>query len=513
MADEDWYRGEAWSTADREAFEAKLARARRASRPGYLRIKAIGLLDSRKKAKQLAGVQMLERIIRDYGDDQDAGSEAAGAHFALGHRCERQGEFMEAAEHYRATLRLEEGRNFSHGAEGALAALIAREPSLADHLDEAEALSVDPHGSRLLFRDGQLEWVLTRMRLAVRAGNADVASAYAYGAAWLIGHDEPMAPRHPMIGLIGEVDDATWQELVGVAAAGAAEAATPLVEDFRRPDGTVEWHWSLVSRIEERRDASNAAESDTTGHLSFDDAARPVLAELRAAGFVDAFDLHQFTSHKLPSAAAVKTAVPILLRWMHDAPNIEVRAACASGLGDTRARKLAALPVLDAFDALADPLISPPSGPVPDSLWDDLPERPELTEEQFALNRFKDRLGQALSKLARDEHFDRLEAIVRNPDHGGDRVYAFWALGDCKDPRVVDLLIEFVDDDDVGMKALHCLKSARSERAEPTLRRLAEQPKFKRGSPGSGLRNVQVEIAAKGLKKLEEARAAGRARP
>ena len=509
---EDWYRGDAWAPADRDAFFAKLGRARKENRPEYLRIKGSFLLESGDASTRAAGVELLEGLIRDYPEDDHDWSVSC-AHSDLARYYENAGDVARAVEYYRATLQLEAGKNFSHGTKNALASLIAREPSLAADSAEADELSAGSNDSGLIFRSGQFEWALTRMRLAVRAGEADRAAAYAYGLAWLIGHDGPMASRHPTIGLIGEVDDATWQELVRVAGVGDAEAATPLVEDFRRPDGSVEWDWSLVSRIEEDVADADAEVAEGGSALSFDDAARPVLEELRAAGCVDAFDLHVFTSRKLPSAGAVRTAAPILLKWMHAAESLEVRAACAEGLGDTRARKLAAIPVLDAFDALADPAISPPGPRVPDSLWDAPPKSPDRSAEIRALSGFKSGLGRALYRLARDEHFDRLAAIVRNPDHGSDRVYAFWALGYCKDPRVVDVLIELVDDEDVGMNALHCLKSARSERAEPTLRRLAGQLTLKRGTPGSGLRNVQIEIATKGLKKLEEARAAGRARP
>ncbi|MBJ7472206.1 MAG: hypothetical protein JHD16_12950, partial [Solirubrobacteraceae bacterium] len=449
---EDWYRGEAWGRTDREAFEARLARARPENRPEYLRIKAVYLLGSRKPSNKVAGAELMQRIIRDYGDLPEHASEVAGAHVELARLCVSSGDVVQAAGHYRACLRAEEGRNFSHGAESELAELIVREPELAGCLDEARGLVDDARAAEFFARSQQFAWALTRARLAALDGAPDLAAAFASGALWLFRNDHPITTRHPGIGAIEAIDRATYDELQQLVAAGSAEVASPLVADYRRADGTIEWEWSLVRRLGQTADPQ-AQPSQAVGNLddSADDAARPVLAELRAAGFDDAFDLFTWTHQKRASAAEVKAAVPILLRWMREATNFDVRAACAFGLKDPRARKLAADAVVEAFDELSDPAISPAHQPMPESLWDEPSEGPQLSPREYARRRYKSDLGQAMSTLARDPQFDRLARIVRNPDHATHRVYAFWALDYVKDPAVVDLMLDLVDDEHVGL--------------------------------------------------------------
>ncbi len=513
---DDWYRNDAWGRRDRDDFEARLARARPGNREQYLRIKGLHLLESRRGARRKAGVELLERLIRDY---PDAASEVAGAHYLLAAHHEAAGDVHRAADHYRASTEAERGRNHCHGGPLALASLIAREPSLVSVSEEAEQLLASDVPS--IMCDQQFTWALAKARLASRRGASAEAAAYASGALWLFGHDHGVSSRHPDVGLIGEIPRRDYDELVAFAAAGDAEAFTPLVEEYRRADESVEWDWNLVRRMTAGAEATSGEsvtgeaphEPPEGGWLSFDAAARPVLQELRAAGFDDVFDLWAWTGAKLASAAEVRRAAPILVKWLADADNLDVRAAMAMGLRDPRARKLAAVPVLDAFDALDDPEIGTTVSP--------------RTDEIAGQRRLKNALGNAMASLARDEHLDRLEAIIRNPRHGSDRGLAFWALNYCKAPRVVELLIEMVDDPDIGINALHSLKSARSERAEPVLRRLAAQQPLPRKHPSVDRyseefldlerdhhrRDLEIALAKAGLKKLEAARAAGRARP
>lgn len=503
---DDWFRSDAWGQRERGDFEARLARARPGNREQYLRIKGLHLLESPRGSRRKAGVELLERLIRDY---PDAASEVAGAHDLLARHHEAAGDPDRAASHYRASIEAERGRNHCHGGPLALASLIAREQSLASASGEAEQLLASDVPS--VMGDQQFAWAFAKARLATRRGALAEAAAYARGALWLFGHDHGISSRHPDVGLIGEVSRRDYDELLALAGAGDAEAFTPLVDEYRRADGSVEWDWNLVRRMA----AGDEALDERPGGrwLSFDAAARPVLEELRAAGFDDAFDLAAWSSTKRASAAEVKQAAPILMKWLAEAANLDVRAAVALALRDPRARKLAAVPVLDAFDELDDPEIGAHCSP-----W---------TEELGGQRRFKHALGNAMASLARDEHLDRLEAIIRNPRHGSDRVYAFWALDYCKAPRVVELLLEMVDDPDIGINALHCLKSARSERAEPLLRRLAAQEPLPRKHPrvdryseefldlerDHHRRELEISLATAGLKKLEAARAAGRARP
>ena len=524
MADDDWYRGDAWGRKDREQFEAKLARAKPDSRPGYLRIKGLGLIESKRRSRQQAGVELLERVIRDHTDAWQP--EIAGAHAALGSHYERQGDLPRAVEHLRRTVELDRGTNVDHGAELQLGALLAEHPDLADDPSEAAALLAVDEAS-LIFRSQQFEWAVAQARLAATAGDADRAAALARGALWLEANDGPTARRHPLVGLIGSRADDVVRELEVIAHAGDAEAASPRVDEFRRPDGAVEWHWALTESLGASSVAAGGEPHDEIGDTAADaraadraaeaadDAAyavesRAMLAELRAAGFDDAFELNEWTGTKLRSAEEVRRAAPILLRWLREGRSYRTRSAAARGLQDRRARKLAADQVVAAYAALQDPY------------------PPDMTPPDMAtafIRRERGALGNALATLARDAQFDQLAAMVRAAPDTGD-VHLWWALAYVKDPRVVDLALEQLGDPE-NLDVLRALITMKTERAEPVLRQIVARPK-PRTVPINRFNDdpehdaplwaqlherIRIEIAEDGLAKLEKARAAGKARP
>jgi HEAT repeat protein len=147
-------------------------------------------------------------------------------------------------------------------------------------------------------------------------------------------------------------------------------------------------------------------------------AAAPLLRELREAGY-PAYDLTEFAQHKLRS----KKAATILVRWLARIDQPYARSDIAKALTDVKARPVATQPLLDLFREL------------PNDAWE------------------KDRVAAALGTLARDDHFEQVAELVRNPDHGDYRQYLFWAIGYMKDPRAVDLCLDLLDDDDLGMAA------------------------------------------------------------
>lgn len=528
MADDDWYRGDAWGRKDRERFEAKLARARPENRPEYLRIKGLSLTESTRKSRQDAGVELLERLLRDHPDAWPP--ERAGAHSHLARLHLRRGDLARAVDELRKTNALDRGTNVDHGGRLRLGALLAEHPEFAEHAHEAAEL-LELEESSLLFGSDQFDWAVAQARLASRAGAHDRAAALARGAQWLAAHDEPAAPRHPLVGLIGTPDRAVQRELHVLASAGDAEAASPRVDEFRRPDGTVEWHWALTTAIvaddvaavappvadDEPARPERWIDDEAADDAVFEEERRAVLAELRAVGFHDAFELIEWTNRKFGSAAEVKLAAPILVRWLRDGRSYQTRIAAAYGLKDTRARKLAADQVVASYAALRDP--NPGVIPPPDF-------------ETARIRRERDALGDVLASVARDGQFDALAKLVREDarsriDHDP---WVWMALSYVKDPRVVDLALEHVGETGAEDHAvLRALGNLRTERAEPVLQAIAARPK-PRTVPISRFdltedpehdaplwaqehERFRVIIAEDGLAKLAKARAAGKARP
>lgn len=493
---DDWFRSDGWSAAEQEHFEAKLQRAR--DRAEYLRIKGLTLLETGDPLREAAGEALLERLIRDYAADEHS---VAGAQAHLAHWHARHGRIDAAAARYESTLAAEAGKNFSHGAELDLASLIAehRRASEYDHAERLlDAEIDDPAGARLLFRDAQYQYSVARSRIASSRGQADRAAAFAMGALWLVAANGPAAARHPDVGLIDD-DSARGEhdELWSIVEGGNPEAASALVEGFRGSDGVVRWEWALTKRLHEVHEPACTA-GLSPGVPRRGDATAAVLAELRAAGF-EVFDLARWSLKALPSTAQVRIAVPILLRALEGPDDGELHWNALDALGDRRARNQATVPMIERF---RDVGLS--AGP------------------------YASAIGNRIASFARDEHLSLLEPMIRDPRFGSDRAYLWWAVGYMKSEAAVDLAIEMVGDEETGISALRALVDIKSERAAPTLQALANRAPVKltrkqtqwwlRGEDPDAFvrdaerRNAEIEIATRGLERLEKARAAGKSR-
>lgn len=328
-----------------------------------------------------------------------------------------------------------------------------------------------------LFRVWRFRYALYRSRFAARRGHWDEAAAFAYGALWQVAEDEegPLLPRHPDVGRVN-TDQETVDELWRYAESGDAERYDSLVEDYRSPNnGRVQWHWSLVERLRPNPVIAGHRHDEVEAGRR---AAEPLLMELRAAGF-PAYDLGDFARQKLPS----KQAAEILVKWLLHIEDPFARSDIATALTEVKARSVATQPLLDLFRGL------------PPEAWE------------------KDRVAAAVGTLARDEHFEQVAELVRDPRHAHYRHYLFWAIGYMKDPRAVDLCLELLDDEELEMSALRSLADLKSERARPVLESIAGEPTTRGRSDEAQRQRDRVRIAEKGLQKLDRAVAAGKARP
>jgi hypothetical protein len=277
-----------------------------------------------------------------------------------------------------------------------------------------------------------------------------------------------------------------------LARGGNAEAVSDLVERYRAPDGTVRWDWSLVARLRGVAEGSRLQAQD-----DFHAACEPLVDELREAGF-DVYDFQDWTGRKLPSATAVNTAAPILLRWYERTSDLRLKTAIVTALTDPRARRLAAGPLIERFREMKCPGLNGT-------------ERP--SKELGARRLLKDRIAHAVGTLARDEQFDEVAELIRDAGHGRYRAYLFWALPHMKHPGAVDLALEMLDDEEMHMSALRALADLRSERGRPALEAIASEAKPAGRSEEAQLARTRIDVAERGLQKLEKARARGKSRP
>lgn len=487
MAADDWYRSADWSADAQALFERKLARATLHNKPQYLRIKGLALLEADDPALEEPAQGLLRRVISEYPDST---FDVSIAYDTLAACAAAAGHVDAALGYLRASLQAQLGTNVRGASELRIAELILRERR-TDLLAEAEIALDAALADDLVFGGLKFRYAVARARLASLSVDPDQAAAFALGALHLAAVDAPVSSAHPTVGRV-DADDCILDELEEIADRGDAEAASPLIDDFRGADGHVVWDWQLTRRLRWTDDDPLVAQEDASRRE-----AQPIVDELRAAGFT-VVDLEAFRLRGLPTAAAARTAAPILLRGIDRVTDPDLQASLAVALADPRVRAIATAPLLERFGAMRDPALNGSDRP---------------SEAVGAQRRLKSGLASALSTLARDEHFDTLAKVLRDPAHGRHRVYLLWALQHVKHPDAVDVAIELLADGDLHFDALRTLGDLKSERAESVLTPFATQPEPRGRSDEAESTRVQIAIARRGLEKLEAARAKGKSRP
>ena len=84
-------------------------------------------------------------------------------------------------------------------------------------------------------------------------------------------------------------------------------------------------------------------------------------------------------------------------------------------------------------------------------------------------------------------------------------MYLFAAVGYMKDPRAVELCLELLEDEQLGMAALRALADLKSERARSALERIAAEPTSRGRTDEAQRQRDRVRLAENGLRKLDRA--------
>jgi hypothetical protein len=251
-----------------------------------------------------------------------------------------------------------------------------------------------------------------------------------------------------------------------------------------------------INRGQDPRDMAIMPPGGWPEPIGHDEAA--VIQALRDAGHqVD--DLERWSMARSETAAGARAIAELLVPWFEQTDDLSLKADIVRRLSDHRVRSVAARPFLAAFRDLHSPELGG-DGPPPN---DDVGRQ----------RRLKRALGDALWRLARDEHFDELAAILRDPRHGHARWALLLGFQHLRHPDAVDVAVELLDDPDLHFNALHALADLRSERAEVVLERLAAQPRPSGRDEAAEHVRAEIAMAQHGLTKLAKARAAGKSRP
>ena len=170
-----------------------------------------------------------------------------------------------------------------------------------------------------------------------------------------------------------------------------------------------------------------------------------LVQELAAAGIVvpSVWDL-------VNSAQRYPSAIPVLIKHLKTPYHPKIREGIARALTVPEAKPTATQALIEAFR-------QEPDGADVGVKW---------------------ALANALTMVADDSVLDDLIALVQDKRHGASRTMLTLALGNTKNPRAVDVLIELLQDDAVVEHALTVRGTLRAQQAKQPIQRLLHHPQL-----------------------------------
>jgi tetratricopeptide (TPR) repeat protein len=100
----DWYRRKTWTKTGEEEYFAKLGRARKDSRPQYLRVQAIELIETKDEHLLQVAERLLHKLLTDYPNER---IEKSQAYKSLGDIYKLQDDFEKALDYFKRSIDFE----------------------------------------------------------------------------------------------------------------------------------------------------------------------------------------------------------------------------------------------------------------------------------------------------------------------------------------------------------------------------------------------------------------------
>ena len=217
MANDDWYRNTNWNKEIAADFEARLKRSRGAfNKAQYLRIQASYLLDSLSKEYQLIGVNLMERLIKDFPTEEFSvisGQEELGDFYL------KQNDYENAEQFFRIVTNYYQDTN-SRGGTSAMADLKLAETILKSNkknkFSEAYELVNKYPIDELTFNDNKFYYAQLRAQLCDVMNKNEEAKEFAKTAIELSKIKVAQFSRHKTVGLVkaSELQIRTLEEIV-----------------------------------------------------------------------------------------------------------------------------------------------------------------------------------------------------------------------------------------------------------------------------------------------------------
>ena len=178
-------------------------------------------------------------------------------------------------------------------------------------------------------------------------------------------------------------------------------------------------------------------------------ASAPVIEELAKAGFKIEW-ISDLYSHRLN----YKSAIPILLHWLPRIDNTDVKEAIVRALSVPWAKPVAAPILIEEF-------------------------RKEISRKLEAsdFTGFLWTIGNALAVVADDSVFTDIANLALDIKLGKAREMLVLALGNMKNPRAREILIDLLEDDEMVGYAIMALGKLRAKEAYTEIKKYQTHPK------------------------------------
>ncbi|MCU7552906.1 hypothetical protein OCK74_27550 [Chitinophagaceae bacterium LB-8] len=207
MASEEWYRNKIWNEIVATDFEARLKRSRGAyNKAQYLRIQASYLLNSDDSDTQLAGVSLMERLLKDYPEEEFS---VVFAQEQLGDYYIHVGAYKKAEMYYRLVTDHYRTKNTRSGTSG-LADLKLAETilngNIEDKFEEAYKLCKNHPVDSIILNSDKFYHAALSAQVCERMNKKEEAKQYAKVALAFSYITEPQFSRHKTVGLVNATD-------------------------------------------------------------------------------------------------------------------------------------------------------------------------------------------------------------------------------------------------------------------------------------------------------------------
>jgi HEAT repeat protein len=177
--------------------------------------------------------------------------------------------------------------------------------------------------------------------------------------------------------------------------------------------------------------------------VTYELAAQPILRELVASGYA----VQSLSA--LRQVREYSGAISILAQWLPKIENLQVKEDLVRTLSVPWAGPMAVAALIAEFKRITGP---------------------QSDEIRWAI-------ANALEVTADDTVFDEIVALATDKKYGGSREMLVLALGNCQNPRAIEVLIALLTDEQVVGHAIMTLGKLRARAARSRIQELLKHPK------------------------------------